>query len=66
MLISYSFLRERAQPPFFDLWGVSYSVPAAAQLDYYGFRIGVAARDVTNGALLPTPVPVDDVAEWPL
>jgi hypothetical protein len=69
MLISYSFLTETDQRPFFDLWGVSYTDSASAQVDSYGFdavpREMWVSADV-NGDAHPDPVPIDGTTEWPL
>jgi hypothetical protein len=69
MLLSYSFITEYDQRPFFALWGIDWSSEADAQLDAYDFQPVPAqmwiAED-TNGDPLPDPLPIDGVTEWPL
>jgi hypothetical protein len=69
MLLSYSFITEHDQRPFFALWGVDWSSEADGQLDAYGFppvpqQMWIA--EDTNGDPLPDPLPIDGVTGWPL
>ena len=69
MLLSYSFLTERDQRPFFDLWGVTYSSEASEQITAYGFEAvdkQMWVSNDVNGDPHPTPVAVDGSSEWPL
>jgi hypothetical protein len=68
MLISFSFLTETDQRPFFDLWGVSYSGGASDQVEAYGFPAVPKQMWVTqdlNGNPAEEPLPIDGVTDWP-
>ncbi|MEE2827800.1 MAG: ImpA family metalloprotease, partial [Myxococcota bacterium] len=69
MLISYSFLTQTDQRPFFDLWGVDYSQAASDQVAAYGYEPAVQQMWVStdvNGQPHPEPVPIDGISPWPL
>ena len=69
MLISLSFLSQKDQRPFFDMWGITYSTEASAQVDSYGFAPAAQefyASDDANVAPLSVPVPIDGTSPWPL
>jgi hypothetical protein len=68
MLISFSFLSQADQRPFFDLWGVSYSQKAADQVAAYGVPAAPKQMWVTedgNGDPREEPMPIDGVGVWP-
>jgi len=68
MLLSYSFLTERDQRPFFELWGVDWSTEAESQMDAYGFEavpLQMWVSSDTNGDPLPDPLPIDGATLWP-
>ncbi|MBK8816410.1 MAG: hypothetical protein IPN42_13320 [Methylococcaceae bacterium] len=72
MLIAMSFITEKDQRPFFDLWGVKYSGEAGNQVAAYGFTaVKKQFWVVPNEASafkdpLPTPVLINGVSPWPL
>jgi immunomodulating metalloprotease len=72
MLVSMSYITNRDQRPFFDMWGVKYSTEASAQVASYGFaavkkNFWVVA-DEANAFKdpLPTPVLINGTNLWPL
>jgi hypothetical protein len=72
MLISMSYITKRDQRAFFDLWGVTYSPEASAQVANYGFaKVKKNFWVVPNEAqsfkdALPTPVLMNGTNPWPL
>lgn len=69
LLLSWSFLLETDLRPIFDLWGISFSAAASAQVDAYGVDEAVLqfwASDDVNGDPHPEPVPIDGTSAWPL
>lgn len=72
MLISMSYITGRDQRPFFDMWGVTYSAAASAQVASYGFPAVakqfwvVSGEDKAFKDPLPTPVKIDGVSAWPI
>lgn len=69
MLLSMSWLTERDQRPFFDMFGVTWSGAADAQLDAYGLEPEARtfwASDDVNVMPLADPVLIDGVSAWPL
>jgi len=70
MLISMSYITERDQRPFFDLWGIKYSNEASNQVASYGFQAvkknfwvvpneNKPKEEASVGDSLPTPVLID-------
>jgi hypothetical protein len=72
MLISMSYITGRDQRAFFDMWGVTYSPEASAQVASYGFaKVKKNFWVVANEAQaftdpLPTPVLINGTSAWPL
>jgi immunomodulating metalloprotease len=69
MLISMSFISQKDHRSFFDMWGITYSDEASAQVASYGFpevpQVFYASEDA-NADPLPTPVAIDGTSPWPL
>ncbi|GAB6141241.1 metalloprotease ImpA [Methylosoma difficile] len=72
MLVSMSYITNRDQRPFFDMWGVKYSTEASAQVASYGLTAVkknfwvVADETLEFKDPLPTPVLVNGTNPWPL
>ncbi|MCP4868095.1 MAG: hypothetical protein GY898_05200 [Proteobacteria bacterium] len=69
LLISWSFLTETDLRPMFELWGVSFTASASAQVEAHGFApfpLQIWVSDDVNGDPYPEPVPIDGVSPWPL
>lgn len=69
MLLSMSWLTERDQRPFFDMFGITWSAAADAQLDAYGLEPEPRTFWASTNANLaphPDPVFIDGVSVWPL
>ncbi len=69
MLLSMSWVTERDQRPFFDMFGITWSPEADAQLEAYGLeeepRTFWVSTDV-NVTPTADPVLIDGVSAWPL
>ena len=70
MLISLSFISELDQRPFFDLWGITYSAEASAQVASYGFaeteRVFYLPQDENYSKPILHKIPLDGTTVWPL
>lgn len=69
MLIGISYITQKDQRPFFDLWGITYSDAASAQVADYGYDPAPEiffANDDTNTDPHPTPVTINGASIWPL
>ncbi len=72
MLVSMSYITNRDQRPFFDMWGVKYSTEASAQVASYGLAAVkknfwvVADEAKAFKDPLPTPVLINGTNLWPL
>lgn len=72
MLVSMSYITGRDQRPFFNMWGVTYSAAASAQVATYGFPAAakqfwvVQQEDKAFKDPLPASVKIDGVSAWPI
>ena len=69
MLLSSSWLTDRDQRPFFDMFGVTWTAQADEQLDSYGLveeERTFWANEDTNTPPTGTPVLIDGTSAWPL
>lgn len=72
MLIAMSFITSRDQRPFFDMWGITYSTEASAQVGSFAFTPAaknfwvVPDEDKQFQLPLASPVLVDGNGVWPL
>jgi hypothetical protein len=71
MLISMSFISGRDQRPFFDMWGVTYSIEASNQVKNFNYPKAeqkywvVPNEKAAFKEPLATPLPVDGQTVWP-
>ena len=69
MLIATSYIIGQDMQPFFDMWGITYSIEAAAQVDEYGYpaadKLFYASEDFFQEVAPANILPVDGTQVWP-
>ena len=69
MLVAVSFITQKDQRDFFDMWGITYSTEASNQVAAFGFSAAPKvhyANDDTNTDPNSTPLSIDGTTPWSL
>ena len=69
MLVALSFVTQKDQRRFFDMWGITYTSKASSQVASFGFpeaEMIFYANDNSSNMPHPEPVPMDGSSAWPL